>query len=92
MKPAITFTVYFNRDHDPVHYRARVTVLYRTENVIRYRVAAGTKEIEMEKYLYRKSNQWKVDQLNFVRQGHTRTYEKIISDIQAAIDLEMKNR
>jgi len=46
----------------------------------------------MEKYLYRKSNQWKVDQLNFVRQGHTRTYEKIISDIQAAIDLEMKNR
>ncbi|MBN8687676.1 MAG: hypothetical protein J0M10_11670 [Chitinophagales bacterium] len=92
MKPAITFDIFFSRERDARRYRAHVAVLYRTENIIRYRVSAGTKEIEMEKYLYRKTNQWKVDQLNFVRQGHTRTYEKMISDIQAAIDIEMKNR
>jgi CHAT domain-containing protein len=89
-RPVIEFTIYFSRERDPRRYRARVKVLFRTENVIRYSVRAGEKEIEMEKFLYRKSNQWKVEQMNFIRLGHTKTYEKMISDIQAAIDEEMK--
>jgi hypothetical protein len=89
-KPEIEFTIYFRRERDPRQYRAQVKVVYRTENVVKYSIRAGEKEIEMEKYLYRKSNQWKVEQMNFIRLGHTRIYEKMISDIQAAIDEEMK--
>lgn len=89
-QPDIEFVIYFNREGDPRRYRAQVKVLFRTENVIRYSVRAGEKEIEMEKFLYRKTNQWKVEQMNFIRQGHTRTYEKMISDIQASIEQEMK--
>lgn len=88
--PEIRFFIYFTRERDPRRYRAQVTVLFRTENVIRYSIRAGEKAMEMEKFLYRKSNQWKVEQMNFIRLGHTRTYEKMISDIQSAIDEEMK--
>lgn len=89
-QPAIEFTILFNRERDPRKYRAKVKVVFRTANVIRYSIRAGMKEIEMEKYLYRKSNQWKVEQMNFIRQGHTRVYDKMITDIQSAIDEEMK--
>lgn len=89
-QPDLEFFIFFTRERDPRRYRAKVKVLFRTDNVIRYSIRAGEKEMEMEKFLYRKTNQWKVEQMNFIRQGHTRTYEKMISDIQSAIDEEMK--
>lgn len=91
-QPDNEFYIFFTRERDPRRYRAKVKVLFRTANVIRYSIRAGEKEMEMEKFLYRKTNQWKVEQMNFIRQGQTRTYEKMISDIQLAIDEEMKNR
>jgi len=90
-QPDLEFFIFFTREQDHRRYRAKVKVLFRTENVIRYSIRAGEKEMEMEKFLYRKANKWKVEQMNFIRQGHTRTYEKMIRDIQLAIDEEMKN-
>ncbi|HPH32418.1 MAG TPA: hypothetical protein PLU11_03400 [Chitinophagaceae bacterium] len=89
-QPEIEFFIYFSREHDSRRYRAKVKVLYRTENVIRFSIRAGEKAMEMEKFLYRKTNRWKVEQMNFIRLGHTRVYEKMISGIQVAIDEEMK--
>ncbi len=86
------FDIYFRKERDPRTYRAHVSVLFRTANIIRYRIRAGEKEFMMEKLLFRKSNQWKVDRLNFIRPGYTRFNEKLVIDIQAAIDREMEKR
>ena len=52
-------------------YRMQVDVLYKSAQVVRFRVHAGEKFIILEKHLLKKSGQWKVPSSNidFVANG-----------------------
>jgi hypothetical protein len=84
------FEIQFKRDFDRTVYRARVEITDRTENVIRVTVKAGGKELQMEKWLFRKSNQWKIKRMSFEMKGNTKENAKLIMDIQNEIDFQLK--
>ena len=52
-------------------------------------VRANDKTIEMEKYLFRKGNQWKVVRYNFKISNDNKVTDKLISDLQKEIDKKM---
>jgi len=84
------FEIRFKRDYDRNIYRAEVEITDRSENIIRVTVKAGTKAIEMEKWLFRKTNQWKIKRMSFEMKGNTKTNAKLILNIQNEIDLQLK--
>ncbi len=84
------FEIRFKRDFDRKIYRAGVEITDRTENIIRVTVRAGGKEIQMEKWLFRKTNQWKIKRMSFEMKGNTKTNAKLIMDIQNEIDFQLK--
>lgn len=73
-------------------YRMQVEVLYKSEQVVRFRVHAGEKYIMMEKHLLKKSGQWKVPESNidFVANGIEKSTYALF-EIQEKLD-EYLNR
>jgi hypothetical protein len=86
----VSFEIRFKRDFDRNNYRATVEITNRSENIIRVLVKAGSKEIQMEKWLFRKTNQWKIKRMSFEMKGNSQANAKLIMDIQNAIDRELK--
>jgi hypothetical protein len=84
------FEIRFKRDFDRTIYRARVEITDRTDKIIRLTLKAGGKEIQMEKWLFRKTNQWKIKRMSFEMRGNTRANAKLIMDIQNEIDFQLK--
>ncbi len=85
-----SFEIRFRRDYDRSDYRARVEITGRSENIIRLTVKAGEKEMQMEKWLFRKTNQWKIKRMSFEMKGNTKANAKLIMDIQNEIDFQLK--
>ena len=85
-----SFEIRFSRDYDRSVYRAKVEITSRSENIIRITVKAGAKEIQMEKWLFRKTNQWKIKRMSFEMKGNTKDNAKLIMDIQNEIDFQLK--
>lgn len=85
-----SFEIRFRRDYDRSIYRAHVEITSRTENIIRLTLKAGNKEIQMEKWLFRKTNQWKIKRMSFEMKGNTKANAKLIMDIQNEIDFQLK--
>lgn len=69
MKP---FEIRFSKMNDKRRYRATVEVTSHNAHVLAVKVKAGSKEIDMEKYLFRKGNQWKMIRFNFKVEGSSR--------------------
>jgi hypothetical protein len=67
-----------------------VEITARSENVVRFTIKAGEKEMQMEKLLFRKTNQWKITRTSFQLLGNTKVNARLIMDIQDAIDYQMK--
>ena len=67
-----------------------VEITHRSENVIRFSIKAGSKEMQMEKLLFRKTNQWKITRMSFDMEGNTKTNAMLIMDIQNAIDYQLQ--
>jgi translation elongation factor EF-1alpha len=42
-----------------------VECIYISEQVLRFKITAGQKEMMMEKVLVKKTNQWKITKMNF---------------------------
>jgi hypothetical protein len=59
-----SFEIIFRPHAAEGKYRMKVDVLYKSAQVIRFRVHAGEKYINMEKRLLNKSNHWKVTETN----------------------------
>ena len=85
-----SFEIRFKRDYDRTIYRARVEITDRSEKIIRVTVKAGGKEIQMEKWLFRKTNQWKIKRMSFEMKGNTKANARLIMDIQNEIDFQLK--
>lgn len=86
------FDIYFTTSKNRNRYRAKVTITDHTENIMRFTISAGGKEIKMEKWLFRKTNQWKLIRTNFVMDKNTKANALLVLDIQNAIDAELKKR
>jgi hypothetical protein len=82
----MSFTITFTRDKDPKLYRATVDILHHTENLMKVVVKAGQKEMYMDKYLYRKTNQWKLSRMSFDFNGDSKRNAMLILEIQKQID------
>ena len=80
------FEIYFKKIGDRRTFRATVQVVSESSNILRLKVKAGTKEMEMEKYLFRKGNQWKTNHFNFRIEGSSKVNEQLMKSIQEAID------
>jgi predicted GTPase len=82
----MSFTITFCRDKDPKLYRATVEILHYTDNLLKVLVKAGDKELYMDKYLYRKTNQWKIARMSFNFSGDSKRNAMLILEIQKQID------
>ncbi len=82
----MSFTITFTRDKDPLLYRATVDILHHTENLMKVVVKAGDKELYLDKYLYRKTNQWKIAKMSFNSSGESKRNAMLILEIQKQID------
>ena len=59
-----SFEIMFRPHAEEGKYRMKVDVLYKSDQVIRFRVHAGDKYINMEKRILNKSGKWKVTDTN----------------------------
>ncbi|MGH2552442.1 MAG: hypothetical protein ACRDEB_01930 [Chitinophagaceae bacterium] len=84
------FEIRFRKDFDRKIYRATVVITSRSENIIRMTVKAGAKEMQMEKWLFRKTNQWKIRRMSFEMTGNTKSNAKLVMNIQNEIDFQLK--
>lgn len=71
-------------------YRMDVEITYATENVIRFKITAGKKMLEMDKQIYRKSNQWKVTRYETSNTKDPKVVAESILLIQSTIDRYLK--
>lgn len=83
------FSITFQRRPKPQLYRAQVEILQQTDERIRLVVRAGGKELYMDKYPFKKNNQWDVVAVNFTLSDDTQGDTMLILEIQKAIDHEL---
>jgi hypothetical protein len=85
-----TFTIVVRPYFSKQSFRMQVEIYYASENVIRFRITAGKKIMEMDKQIYRKSNQWKLTRYETNSTQDPRHIADAIVHIQGAIDSYLK--
>lgn len=88
-----SFEIFFRKMHVNKNYRAHVHISSHSDNILRLTVTAGAKELLLEKYLFRKTNKWKIKGANFdITGANTKDSAMLIMAIQDAIDKELVSR
>jgi len=85
-----TFTIIIKLFRVPTAYRMQVEITYHTEQVIRFKITANEKVVEMEKLIIRKTNQWKVKRIHFTTSNKIETQAEAIMKIQDEIDYYLR--
>jgi hypothetical protein len=67
-------------------YRIQVEIIHRSEQVLRFRIFAGSKSMIMEKLLLKNKGEWKIKETNFKFKGDPKETAMTIMEIQDAID------
>jgi hypothetical protein len=67
-------------------YRIQVEIIHRSEQVLRFRIFAGSKSMIMEKLLLKNKGEWKIKETNFKIKGKPKDTAMIIMEIQDAIE------
>ena len=67
-------------------YRIQVEIIHRSEQVLRFRIFAGSKSIIMEKLLLKNKGEWKIKETNFKIKGNPKEIAQTIMEMQDAID------
>ncbi len=81
-----TFQVIIKRWNDSRKFKMNVECMYVSEQVIRFSITAGKKEMNMEKILIKKTNQWKITKMNFKFEGDDKSIAMAIMHIQNEIE------
>lgn len=76
----------------PKKYRIKVDVISKSDRILRFKVTGGNKSFELEKLLFRKSNQWKIRSNSFtnVQKKNPKEIEVGVKAISEAIDRHLK--
>jgi hypothetical protein len=80
------FEIIMSRWRDTRKFKMMVECIYVSDQVLRFKITAGQKEMIMEKLLLKKTNQWKIAKMNFQFEGDDETIAKAIMDIQDRIE------
>jgi len=84
--PGEKFEIIMSRWKDTRKFKMMVECIYASEQVLRFKITGGQKEMIMEKLLLKKTNQWKIAKMNFQFEGDDESIAKAIMDIQDRIE------
>ena len=84
------FEIVMSRWQDSRKFRMKVECIYVTEQVLRFKITGGKKEMIMEKLLLKKTFQWKIKEMNFKFEGDDKSIAKSIMSIQNEIEYRIK--
>jgi hypothetical protein len=73
-------------------FKMQVEIFHRSEQVIRFKISAGTKIMIMEKLLMKHTGQWKIKETNFQMTGDVKDNAESIMRIQEEIEYYLKGR
>jgi len=80
------FEIIMSRWKDTRKFKMMVECIYVSEQVLRFKITGGQKEMIMEKLLLKKTNQWKITKMNFQFEGDDKAIAKSIMTIQNEIE------
>ena len=80
------FEIVMRRWKDSKLFKMNVECIYISNQVLRFKVTGGQKEMIMEKLLLKKTNQWKTTKMNFQFEGDDKAIAISIMTIQDAIE------
>ena len=80
------FEIVFRRWKDQQKFRMMVECVYISDQLLRFKITGGKKEMIMEKLLLKKTNPWKIAKMNFQFEGDDETIAMSIMRIQEEID------
>jgi hypothetical protein len=84
--PGEKFEIVIQRWKDSKKFKMNVECIHVSEQVLRFMITGGQKEMIMEKLLLKKTNPWKVAKMNFQFEGDDESIAMAIMNIQDAID------
>jgi hypothetical protein len=67
-------------------FKMQVECIYISEQVLRFKITGGQKEMFMEKLLLKKTYPWKITKINFQFDGKDEAVAMAIMNIQDAIE------
>jgi hypothetical protein len=80
------FEIVIKRWNDSRKFKMNVECIYVSEQVLRFKISAGSKEMFMEKILIKKTSQWKITKMNFKFEGDDESIAMAIMNIQNEIE------
>jgi hypothetical protein len=80
------FEIIIQRFDDSRKFKMMVECIYVSEPVLRFKITAGQKEMMIEKFLLKKTNQWKIAKMNFPFEGDDKSIAMAIMNIQDRIE------
>ncbi|HEY5966384.1 MAG TPA: hypothetical protein VIU35_00335 [Chitinophagaceae bacterium] len=80
------FEIIMSRWKDTRKFKMMVECIYVSDQVLRFKITGGQKEMIMEKLLLKKTNQWKITKMNFQFEGDDKTIAMAIMNIQDRIE------
>ena len=80
------FKIVVSRWKDLRKFKMNVECIYVSEQVVRFKISAGSKEMFMEKILIKKTNPWKITKMNFQFEGDDESIAMFIVNIQNEIE------
>jgi hypothetical protein len=80
------FEMIIQRFGDARKFKMMVECTYVSDQVLRFKITAGQKEMMMEKHLLKKTNQWKIAKMNFKFEGDDKSVALAIMNIQDRIE------
>jgi len=86
------FEIKFRPFNAAVVFKMQVTITHQSDQVLRFTIRGGAKQIKMEKLLLRKRYPWKVTATNFKLDGNAKDHAMNIARIQDEIDLYLKEQ
>ena len=80
------FDIIIQRFGDSRKFKMTVECIHVSDQVLRFKINAGQKEMIMEKLLLKKTNQWKIAKMNFQFEGDDKSIALAIMNIQERIE------
>ena len=86
MVPGEKFEIVMRRWKDTKLFKMSVECIYISEQVLRFKITGGKKEMIMDKLLLKKTNQWKITKMNFKFEEDEEAIAMSVMTIQDAIE------
>lgn len=84
--PGEKFEIVMRRWKDSKLFKMNVECIHVSEQVLRFKITGGQKEMIMEKLLLKKTHPWKIAKMNFKFEGDEEAIAMSIMNIQDAIE------